>query len=131
MLFLIATGLIGVALFADGINLDDLFPGNYVVHDDDDNPFGAGIASDGILPAVSGVQHQAHGQHHGTSQKQDSRSSKIPLQIVFDQDSPSLASDPLAMQVKAPMFLSDAHQIEVHQFSSGEPLHLLLRVLLI
>jgi hypothetical protein len=131
LLFFIATGLIAVGLFADGINLDDLLPGSYVVHDDDDNPFGAGYSASPVLPAAPAARHQIPCQHQGNPQSKDSHSSHVLLQIVFDQDSPSLASDPLAIQVTDPMFLSDRQQIAAHQFSSGTPLHLLIRVLLI
>ncbi len=131
LLFFVAVWGVAVALFADGANLDDIFPRNYVVHDEEDNPYAAGLIS-GVAPsAPSTVSHHAPDQSRGTPRKQGSSSSNSRLLIVYDQDSPSLASDPLATHLADSIVIADPQQPEVHQFSSSEPLHLLLRVLLI
>ena len=115
-LFLLTTWVFLASLFADSANLDDLFSSNYVIHDDDE------VCSN----ASSSVPHD---QYPGAPQP-----SKVPekkVQVVIDQDSPALASDPLGPPpTTVSLFMLD-EQVTTTSFSSSDPFYLLHCTLLI
>ena len=106
-------------LFLDGINLMDIIPGTFVVHDDDDEaqlvcnyPTVAGHVQDGVtkLPPSSSVPFS---------------------KIAYDQDSPSEAADPIISCYVSILPITEDHQLLIVQAPSKSDLHLLHCSLLI
>ncbi len=80
------------ALFADGANLDDLIPGTIVVHSDEDND---SQTDSQLLAHVSNdapVRSHSLPQH---SHNQETPQPTTPVRIIYDQDSDSLAANPV------------------------------------
>ena len=104
--FLLTAWVFLASLFADSANLDDLFSSNYVLHDDDQ------VCSD-ASPSIPQNQYPDAPQP-----------SKVPeknVQIVIDQDSPGLASDPLGPPPTiVSLFVLD-EQVATASFSSRSP----------
>ncbi len=79
------------SLFADGANLGDLVPGTVVVHSDEDNDSQTdydllvSVSNNTPVPSHSLPQH---------SQKQTPQPTTA-LRIIYDQDSDSLAANPV------------------------------------
>jgi len=103
------------SLFADSANLDDLFSSNYVLHDDDQVCSNASCIPQDQCPDVP-------------------QSSKVPeknVQIVIDQDSPGLASDPLGPPPAIVSLFVVDEQVATTGYSSSDPFYLLHCTLLI
>lgn len=92
LLFFAFGWLFVVALFADGANLDDLIPGTVVVHSDED--YSLQTDAQLLTPVSSGVPVSPHSlpQHFP---KRETPKPLTPLKIVYDQDSDSIAADPV------------------------------------
>ncbi len=88
ILFLVLAWTLTATLFADGANLDDLFSGTIVLHDDDE-----ATAPDAFLAQAAAPQHHAPTapKHHGSSDSKQVPGT--PVRVIVDQDSPSLAAD--------------------------------------
>ena len=115
-LFLITAWVFFASLFADSANLDDLFSSNYVLHDDDQ------VCSDASSPIP---------QNQYPDAPQPSKVPEKNVQIVIDQDSPGLASDPLGPpSTIVSLFVLD-EQVATTSFSSSDPFYLLHCTLLI
>lgn len=81
-----------VSLFADGANLDDLLPGTIVVHSDEDNDTQTDYD---LLVSVSNdtpVHAQSLPEY---PHKQETPQPTTTLRIIYDQDSDSLAANPV------------------------------------
>jgi hypothetical protein len=115
------------ALFADGANLDDLLPGTIVVHSDEDND--SQTESQLLVPVSNNAPIQSHSlpQH---SQKQETPQPTTPLRIVYDQDSDSLAADPMPV-AQSSIALHPGTQVEYESVTSPQILYLLHCTLLI
>ncbi len=81
-----------VALFADGANLDDLIPGTVVVHSDEDNDTQTDYDLLVNVPNNTPVHEHSLPQH---PQKQETPQPTTTLRIIYDQDSDSLAANPV------------------------------------
>jgi hypothetical protein len=92
ILFFVLGWLFVVALFADGANLDDLIPGTVVVHSDED--YSLQTDAQLLTQVSSGVPVNSHSlpQHFP---KHETSKPSTPLKIVYDQDSDSIAADPV------------------------------------
>ena len=115
-------------LFADGINLDDLLPGRFVIHDQDD-------AVQASFVPVS-ASHSARPLLHGANGNQlaETSSGTLPskiLRIVFDEDSPSEAAGPLGSVFVAFASVVDDQTVSTSQSKPSSLLHLLHCALLI
>jgi hypothetical protein len=115
-LFLLTAWVFLASLSADSANLDDLFSSNFVVHDDDEVcSYALSPISQDLSPGVP-------------------RPSNVPGkrgQLVVDQDSPALASDPLGPpSMIASLFLLH-EKVSSASFSSSDPFYLLHCALLI
>ncbi len=123
--FIIASVWLVIGLyFFDAANLDDLSPNAVVYHPETDE-----CAPDGASFGLSG--HVATSQHPSTAPQPGSHSnSRHSLIIVIDQDSPSLAAEPLVGTTSILVF---AHQPlpSVESFDSSSSLYLLNCSLLI
>ena len=95
ILFMVLTWVFAGALFADGANLDDLFPSNLVIHDDEDVVSAAAMESTvwSASTSSSGTHSVRQDPVKGAASRQDRDS--IPGRVVVDQDSPSLAAEHL------------------------------------
>ncbi|HUI63937.1 MAG TPA: hypothetical protein VL126_03770 [Bacteroidota bacterium] len=89
LFFYLVAWLFIAALFCDGANLDDLFPGFIVLHDDDDVATADQAASTGDIVLLSQVAHQSQGT---CTAGQTIPFSPARYRIILDQDSPSLAA---------------------------------------
>jgi hypothetical protein len=114
--FLIISWVFVGSFFADSANLDDLFSSNYVLHDDDE------VCSN----ASSSVPQE---QYPGVPLPSKTPEKKV--QVVVDQDSPALASDPLGPPSTAVVLVALDEQVITTGFSSSDPLYLLHCTLLI
>ena len=115
-LFLLTAWVFLASLFADSANFDDLFSSNYVLLDDDQ------VCSN----ASSSIPQDQY--------PDAPRPSKVPeknLQIVVDQDSPGLASDPLGPPPTIVSLFVVDEQVATTSFSSSDPFYLLHCTLLI
>ena len=115
-------------LFADGINLDDLLPGRFVIHDQDDAVQASFVpisAQPSSPPALGGSDGRRLG-----SKPAETRPSKI-LRIVFDEDSPSEAAGPLGSVFVAFASVVDDQAVSTSQSTPSSLLHLLHCALLI
>ncbi len=112
-LFLIATWTFIAALFADGSNLDDLFPGTLVIHSDEDNLSGCVFEletpSQGTTPSQSPSIPQIPQLPKGSKQV------PIPtIRVIFDQDSPSLTGESLESDGSFSLLFPDEQQVVYH-----------------
>jgi hypothetical protein len=115
-LFLFTTWVFLASLFADSANLDDLFSSNYVLHDDDQ---------------VCSNTSSSIPQDQYPEAPQPSKGPEKKVQVVIDQDSPALASDPLGPpSTSVSLFVLD-EQVTTASFSSSDPFYLLHCTLLI
>jgi hypothetical protein len=115
-LFLLTAWVFLASLSADSANLDDLFPSNFVVHDDDE------VCSNASSPVSQDLSPGLP------------RPPNVPGkrgQLVVDQDSPALASDPLGppSTIVSRFLLHD--KVSSASFSSSDPFYLLNCTLLI
>ena len=119
-----------VALVGDGINLDDLFAGQFVVHDYDD----LAITQEYLLsvgwtlvpsPALSLSEGLARIQPVAASE------CRSKLRVVYDEDAPQLDSDPF--DVGLPLFdcIVQADRSANVEPTTSQPLSLLLSQLLL
>jgi hypothetical protein len=92
IIFLAISWLFIAALFADGANLDDLIPGTVVVHSDEDNDTQTDYDLLVNVPNDTPVHAQSLPQH---SPKQETPQPTTTLRIIYDQDSDSLAANPV------------------------------------
>ncbi len=125
--FFLAAWFLMAALFADGVNLDDLLPGTFVIHDSDD-------AVQSVLVSPRSPDRHASQpspfQTRHLSQAAKSSSSRS-VRIVFDEDSPSEAADPLGSGVVAITPVFDDQPVNPSEIAAAGPLHLLNCTLLI
>ena len=91
-IFFAVAWLFVVALFADGANLDDLIPGTVVVHSDEDNDTQTDYDLLANVTNNSPVRSQSLPQH---SKKQETPQPTTTLRVIYDQDSDSLAANPV------------------------------------
>ena len=110
--------------FFDAANLDDLLPGNIVVHPDTDQASLAptALSFDVLINAIakSGSRSAAGTQ---CSKPRVSR-------IIIDQDSPSLAAEPL-VAITTSLVFSEERAVSVQSHQSALSLYLLNRTLLL
>jgi hypothetical protein len=90
--FQILSWLFVASLFCDGSNLDDLFHGAGVLHDDFDIGAACAGGPDGVSPVAGRTYHVSGDVTVGTL---PAPASPRAIRIVIDQDSPSLESDGL------------------------------------
>ncbi len=124
--FLLAAWLLMAALFADGVNLDDLVPGTFVIHDSDDT-----VQSVFFTLSQARHSHQNHPFHAKQVARASKTSSGRSFRIVFDEDSPSEAADPLGSGFVAIAPVFDDQPVGVETKAEPGPLHLLFCTLLI
>lgn len=93
-IFFALSWLFIAALFADGANIDDLLPGIVVVHSDEDNAAQTEAELLTALPAKTPVRSHSLPQY--PQKKADSQPTS-PLRIIYDQDSDSLAANPVSL----------------------------------
>jgi len=97
LLLQVVTWIFALTLFCDAANLDDLFSGTIVLHDDDEvlapDVISGGGAAELLCQdnAPSGAAHEI---------RQSAEFPRTPVRIVVDQDSPSLAADGLSIHVE-------------------------------
>jgi hypothetical protein len=115
-LFLLTMWVFLASFFADSANLDDLFASNYVLHDDDE------VCAD----APSSIP-----QDQSADVPQSSKAPEKKIQVVIDQDSPALASDPLGPPPTIVSLFVLREQVTTASFSSSNPFYLLNCTLLI
>ena len=110
--------------FVDAANLDDLLPDTIVFHPDADDS-----SPDGSAPELSGNGLNAQKSQPAPDQN---ASSKKPhtLRVVIDQDSPSLAAEPLVSMLSSHTIPEDQIHIS-DSFISTSSLYLLNCTLLI
>jgi hypothetical protein len=112
------------AYFTDAANLDDLLPNTIVFHPeaDDSSPDGTPLSftGDGVI---------AQKAQSAPNQGDQSRKTKT-LRIVIDQDSPSLAPEPLVSMVSSKSIPENPIHI-TDPFTSSSSLYLLNCMLLI
>ena len=94
VVFLVLIWAFLAALFADGANLDDLLPGTVVVHSDEDNATQTEAELLTALPSKAPVRSHSLPR---LPQKKDENQPTPPLRIIYDQDSDSLAADPVSL----------------------------------
>jgi len=82
------------ALFADGANLDDLLPGTVVIHSDEDNATQTEADLLTAVPTKGPVR--SHSLPRFPHKKEESQPT-TPLRIIYDQDSDSLAANPVSL----------------------------------
>ncbi len=92
--FILLTWVFAACLFADGANLDDLFPRNLVLHDDED------VVSQDAMESTVWAASTSPGLVHPVRQLSvpggpSKQNQDTPGRVVVDQDSPSLAADHL------------------------------------
>lgn len=105
-IFFAISWLFIAALFADGANLDDLIPGTIVVHSDEDND---SQTDSQLLAHVANdvpVQSQSLPQHR---QNQAAPQPTTPVRIIYDQDSDSLAANPVLASEASVMLPPETH----------------------
>ncbi len=124
--FLLAAWFLMAALFADGVNLDDLVPGTFVIHDSDDT-----VQS--VFFTVSQERHSSQNDSFHAKQvaRASAKASGRSFRIVFDEDSPSEAADPLGSDFVAIAPVCDDQPVTVTGGTSTGLLHLLHCTLLI
>ena len=115
-LFLFTMWVFLASFFADSANLDDIFPSNYVLHDDDE---------------VCGVPSSPVPHDESAGLPQPLNGPRKDVQVVIDQDSPALASDPLGPPPTTMTLFEQDEQVTVTSFSSSHPFYLLHCTLLI
>jgi hypothetical protein len=126
--FLLIGWCLVAALFADGINLDDLLPGRFVIHDQDDAvqaslvPLAAQSTSD-AGPGSSGAPRVG-------SKPSETQSLKF-LRFVFDEDSPSEPAGPLVSVIVPFTPVAENQAASLSTSTSSSLLHLLHCALLI
>ena len=108
----------------DAANLDDLIPGNVVVHPDTNEsslaPQAAsfdGLVSTPAKPASHPAAPTQCGKPH-------------TIRIIIDQDSPSLAAEQL-IAITCSTVLSEEHSLPIQSYRSSSSLYILNRALLI
>jgi hypothetical protein len=115
------------AMFSDGANLDDLIPGTVVVHSDEDNDTQTdydllvNVSNDTPVHAQSLPQHP---------QKQETPQPTTTLRIIYDQDSDSLAANPVLASESSVMFPPET-QVAIESVIPTYSLYLRNRTLLI
>ena len=112
------------AYFFDAANLDDLIPGNVVVHPDtNESSLAPQPASfEGFVGALA---------KPGSNPLTPMQCSKPhTIRIIIDQDSPSLAAEPL-VAITTSTVLTEEHGLPTHSRRSALTLYLLNRTLLI
>ncbi len=116
------------SLFCDGANLDDLFHGVSVLHDDFE--IGAGCAGgiDGSCSAAIGGNHGSTGTTVGTLPAPAPASE---VRIVIDQDSPSLEAGGLRIVFEPLASILDTPAKWRESRLPSETLHIRFRHLLI
>lgn len=125
-LALVGAWFVVVALTADAMNLDDLCPGVYVVHDDAD----AVDASAGLSASMTGPC--AHVPGPSKVRQNASLPGKNPaVRIVFDEDSPSEAAQTFESSFFTENFKPDAQTIAPEDALPGTSLLLLHCTLII
>lgn len=104
------------ALFVDVANLDDLIPDTIVVHSDEDNN---SQSASQLLTHVS--DHTPVGSHSlpQHSQKNETRKPSKHIRIIYDQDSDSLAVDPV---LASELFVRIWNETRI-SFESIKPTH--------
>jgi hypothetical protein len=115
------------ALFADGANLDDLFPGIVVVHSDEDNA--TQTESELLTPLATRTPVHSHSLPQYPQKKEDSQPTP-PLRIIYDQDSDSLAANPVSL-AESFIPLPPETPVEYESATSVQSLYLLNCTLLI
>ncbi|HTY09572.1 MAG TPA: hypothetical protein VMF88_00745 [Bacteroidota bacterium] len=120
LFFFAVSWLFIIALFADGANLDDLLPGTVVIHSDEDNDSQtdsdllAQVSDNAPVHAQSLPQHQT---------KQEVPQPVPPLRIVYDQDSDSLAANPV-LASEAFVLLPPETQVSIESIIPTHSLYL-------
>ncbi len=127
IIFLAVSWLFIVALFADGANLDDLIPGTIVVHSDEDNDTQTDY--DLLVNVPNDIPVHAHSlpQH---PQKQETPQPTTTLRIIYDQDSDSLAANPV-LASESSVMLPPETQVAIESVIPTYSLYLRNRTLLI
>ena len=120
IIFLAISWLFIAALFADGANLDDLIPGTVVVHSDEDNDTQTDY--DLLVNVISNTPVRSHSlpQH---SQKPETPPPTTPVRIIYDQDSDSLAANPVLASESFVMLPPEA-QVSIDSIKPTHSLYL-------
>ncbi len=128
-LFFLLAWLLITALTGDAFNLDDLIPGTFVIHDEDDC-----LSVDQIV-LNHGSLSTAPVHHPGTiapiKAANGGATKNSHATLAIDQDSPSLANDPLGPVPLESVLCVDEYVTSQESVTSSEPLHLLHCTLLI
>lgn len=111
-IFLALAWLFVAALFADGANLGDLIPGTIVMHSDEDNDSQTDFQLLVNVSSNTPVHSRSLPTNH---QRQHEQQPKVPLRIVYDQDSDSLAAEAILasesfvmLPPEAPLYIESA-----------------------
>ncbi len=127
--YLMLAWILVSALAADAFNLDDLIPGAIVLHDDDDClSFTQLMTVGNHLQGASSPRHRtvsAKGTQSGTG------SGNSHTILAIDEDSPSLANDPLGPVPMESVLCADDFVISETAATPSNPIHLLNCTLLI
>ncbi len=91
-IFFAVCWLFVAAMFADSANLDDLLPGTIVVHSDEDNDTQTDYDLLVNVHNDSPVRSQSLPQQ---PKKQETPQPTTTLRVIYDQDSDSLAAQPV------------------------------------
>jgi hypothetical protein len=120
IIFFAISWLFIAALFADGANLDDLIPGTVVVHSDEDNDTQTDY--DLLVNVVNNTPVHSHSlpQH---SPKQETPQPTTPVRIIYDQDSDSLAANPVLASESFVMLPPEA-QVSIESIKPTHSLYL-------
>ena len=120
IVFFAISWLFIAALFADGANLDDLIPGTIVVHSDEDND--SQTDADLLVNVRSTAPVRSHSlpQH---PQKQETPQPTTPVRIIYDQDSDSLAANPV-LASESSVLLPPEVQVSVESIQPTHSLYL-------
>jgi len=106
IVFFAISWLFIAALFADGANLDDLIPGTVVVHSDEDNDTQTDYNLLVNIANNTPVRSHSLPQH---SQKKETPPPPTPVRIIYDQDSDSLAANPVLASESSVMLPPETH----------------------
>jgi len=127
-LFQIVGWFFVATLFSDGANLDDIFLGSVVLHDDYEvigaDP-GACAESSGL---TWGVVHESAGI---SGIRQSVAFLRNPLRVIIDQDSLSLAADRFGNLFQIRCNLDDSPNVPIDCQLSSKPLYIRFCSLLI
>jgi hypothetical protein len=127
-LFQIVGWFFVATLFCDGANLDDIFIGSVVLHDDIDviGPDLGACSGSGVL--MCGKRHESGAV---SSVRQSASLLRTPIRVVVDQDSPSLAADRFSYVSELRFKLYDSPQVPIDGQLCTKPLYIRFCSLLI